>query len=262
MRQAVLFSFSVSLLVFFAGACAHSSKKEQVQSQNYFELGQSLLLEGDLPGSLSALEKARELNPDKADIHLVLGVAYMRSSYYPQSEASFRKALELDPQFTEVWNNLAALELKRKQPEKAIEYANKALKEPTYATPEMALANRARAYIQKNQYKKARQSVDEALSRNPNACQVHLLKSKILNHSAEYEKAFEQTQMAEAICESSPSVALWVAYSLYLNGRRSAAEKKYQSIIKKYKVGTEVEQSQEAIRMLRDKVPLHEPLEW
>jgi Flp pilus assembly protein TadD len=62
-----------------------------------FQLGRSQLRDGMVAQATVSLEQAKRLEPDKASIREALGIAYFRIARWKDSEAEFRKVLELAP---------------------------------------------------------------------------------------------------------------------------------------------------------------------
>lgn len=72
-------------------------------------LGQLYTQNRNWDGTVAVLERARELEPDNAAIRVNLGIGYRGLGRLEESEASYRKALELDSGLSEVHLNLALL---------------------------------------------------------------------------------------------------------------------------------------------------------
>jgi Flp pilus assembly protein TadD len=62
-----------------------------------FQEGSRLLDSGNAHAAVVALERARELEPDKGSIREALARAYFRSQQVDAARAEFEKVLELDP---------------------------------------------------------------------------------------------------------------------------------------------------------------------
>ena len=62
-----------------------------------FREGSRLLDSGNTHAAIVALERARDLEPDKGSIREALARAYYRSQRVDQARAEFEKVLELDP---------------------------------------------------------------------------------------------------------------------------------------------------------------------
>ncbi len=76
-------------------------------------LGLSQQALGRLDEAARSLETAVAVAPDRADIAHNLGTVYLAQKRYPEAEASFRRAVALDPQATESAAALARLEAQR-----------------------------------------------------------------------------------------------------------------------------------------------------
>jgi len=68
---------------------------------------------GRLQEAAESLEKAVTVAPDRADIAHNLGTVYLAQKRYPEAEATFRRAVALDPAATESAAALARLETQR-----------------------------------------------------------------------------------------------------------------------------------------------------
>ena len=62
-----------------------------------FQEGSRLLDSGNVHAAVVALERARELEPEKGSIREALARAYFRSQQVDAARAEFEKVLELDP---------------------------------------------------------------------------------------------------------------------------------------------------------------------
>lgn len=72
-------------------------------------LGQLYTQNRNWEGTTAVLERARELEPENAAIRVNLGIGYRGLGRMDESEASYKKALELDPTLIETHLNLALL---------------------------------------------------------------------------------------------------------------------------------------------------------
>ena len=75
----------------------------------YSNRGAELLLEGDREAALDWLETAVRIDETLPDAWNNLGVVQRRSGEFGAAEVAYRKALEIDPEQTSAYQNLAAL---------------------------------------------------------------------------------------------------------------------------------------------------------
>jgi Flp pilus assembly protein TadD len=67
------------------------------EAYEQFQEGQALLSSRNAPGAIVALERARDLEPDKSSIREALGRAYFAARRFADAEAEFAKVVDLDP---------------------------------------------------------------------------------------------------------------------------------------------------------------------
>ncbi len=90
---------------------------ESAQGWVYQGLAQRAL--GDFAGARQSLEEATRLEPTGAELHNNLGSVYLSLKDYDKAEASFRRALEISPDFISARENLKVLAMHRKNPSAA-----------------------------------------------------------------------------------------------------------------------------------------------
>jgi Tfp pilus assembly protein PilF len=78
-------------------------------AQKAHEEGDKLLKKKDLEKAAQELERAIALDPDYAEAHNDLGVAYTRLGRYPEAMAELRRAIEMIPGESVPYSNLAGV---------------------------------------------------------------------------------------------------------------------------------------------------------
>ena len=79
------------------GGGSEGSESSGGEAYTRFQEGSRLLESGDSHAAVVALERARELEPEKGSIREALARAYFRSGRFHQAREEFRKVVELDP---------------------------------------------------------------------------------------------------------------------------------------------------------------------
>ncbi|HEX7372050.1 MAG TPA: tetratricopeptide repeat protein, partial [Thermodesulfobacteriota bacterium] len=95
-----LFLLLLAGLFFFSG-CGPDERAIQ-RAGIHAGLGYNALQQGDPTSALRELYEAEKLNPRDPYIQHALGMALSAKGKYPDALEHFRKALELDPKYTEV----------------------------------------------------------------------------------------------------------------------------------------------------------------
>lgn len=81
-----------------------------------------------------------------AEAHTYLGWAYAIMDRYDEGIAECEKAIAIDPEFGNPYNDIGAYLIELKRPEEAIVWLEQATIAPRYATPQFAYVNIGRAY--------------------------------------------------------------------------------------------------------------------
>ncbi|CAN7067049.1 unnamed protein product [Brassica rapa subsp. trilocularis] len=111
--------------------------------------------------------EASQMNPEDADVHIVLGVLFNLSREFDRAMTSFQTALQLKPNDYSLWNKLGATQANSVQSADAISAYQQALDlKPNYVR---AWANMGISYANQGLYQESIPYYVRALSMNPKA---------------------------------------------------------------------------------------------
>jgi type IV pilus assembly protein PilF len=158
--------FIVCFLVFCLCSCA-SVTQEDIKNANYhYQMGISYLNDNNIQPAFVELQKALELNPHNKDIHEAIGIIYLTNlEDYPKAATHFKKALDIDENFSEAANNLGSAYSSMGKFDKAIESYKKAIANPQYKNAAMALYNLGMVYYRLSKFDEAMNAYKDALKR-------------------------------------------------------------------------------------------------
>ncbi len=105
------------------------------------QLGLEYMNRGQFEVALGKLKKAVKDDPDYAPGHTVLAILYERIGEFELAGPHYVKAVQADPVSGGVNNNYGVYLCKTGKPQEAITYMLKALDDPFYSSPAVALAN-------------------------------------------------------------------------------------------------------------------------
>ncbi len=133
--------------------------------ENAHYAGTEALNEGDYQKAYDYLTQGGKLHPYFDSIYNNLGMVYLFTGHYKESEESFLIALELNPSSAKFNNNMGFLCVNTGRPDTAIEYLRKAISsEPDFYLPYFTLGL---AYYVKNDRANAQTYFRKTLQLNP-----------------------------------------------------------------------------------------------
>lgn len=133
----------------------------------HYGMGYNFLQQGDPTSALRELLEAEKLNPEDPSIQHVLGMALNAKGQYLDALRHYRRALALDPKYTEVHNAMGATYLEMGKWNEAILEFDIVLKDLLYMTPFYVLNNVGWAYYKKGDLAKAIENYKSALNMKP-----------------------------------------------------------------------------------------------
>ncbi|MBB6246607.1 type IV pilus biogenesis/stability protein PilW [Rhodanobacter sp. A1T4] len=173
-----------------------TSKADQAveAARVHTELGQRYLANGDVQTALAKLTTALQFDPNYAPAHTVIAVVYERINNLPEAEVHYRKAVALEPTKGDPNNNLGLFLCSTGRYAEANGYFQKAVADPFYQTPDIALTNEGICQLRDHQVVPAEASFRDALARNANNADAlfQLAKALYLNNDAFRARAFIQ----------------------------------------------------------------------
>ncbi len=146
-------------------------------------------------------------SPDSPKAHYALGDIYYKEGNYDQALEEFKKALELNQNFAEIYNNVGLIYEQKGLYNEALREYEKALKmscifDNTYIHIHNNMGN---AYTRMNLYNKAILQYKKALELNPNYPQAHFNLGVIYHKQGRFDEA---TKEYEKVVKLSPDFTL------------------------------------------------------
>jgi Tfp pilus assembly protein PilF len=130
------------------------------------DIGADHLARGRNALALREFLAAERLDPLNPRIQYALGEAYLAQAKQTESEAHYRKALEIDPEYHDAWLSLSALLIIQKRYAEAAQACQLLVDDPTYPTPWSALANLGFAQFKLGNLTAAREALEKAREYN------------------------------------------------------------------------------------------------
>ncbi|NUO72804.1 MAG: type IV pilus biogenesis/stability protein PilW [Frateuria sp.] len=199
----------------FGGKMPHTSKGQEAEdaARIHTELGQQYMANGDLQTAMDKLTKALQFDNDYAPAHTVMAVLDERINRPEEAEQHYRRAAQLEPDKGGPNNNLGTFLCRIGKGEEAIGFFQKALKDPFYKTPDVALTNEGICQLRMNDRAGAEVSLRKALKDNPQNGEALLQTARLLYLNNDVFRARAFIQRFDALGQPS-AVALKLGYEI------------------------------------------------
>ncbi|HET7747578.1 MAG TPA: tetratricopeptide repeat protein [Vicinamibacteria bacterium] len=245
MRRAL---FAAFLIVAVAAPLLPAADPPVMDPETRFNIGLAHLRDGRPQLALEEFRRAVKQDARNPYFHKGLGLAHAALRQYGDATASFRKALELNPYYVDVRNDLGtALILAGKRAEGKTEFLT-AFNDPTNPTPEVSARNLGQAHFEERNYNEAINWFRTSLSRNKSYADAYLGLSDALlalNKAAEAATVLE-TGVRECPDAAAVQVSLGDAY--FRLGRFADARLRLEEAQRKDPMGADGRRAAELLK--------------
>ncbi len=221
-----LFAAFALLLVIQPFGCATGMSAEQRarDAEIHYELGTNMLNTGDPQGALREYLQASESNPELAQAHAGLGFLYAFSFARPaEAEEEFRRAIDIQPDYSAALNNFGAFYLSRQRFAEAIPLFERALANPLYPERFIAEGNLGWALYKTGKTDKGIARLRAAVIVQPKYCKGWRELGMIYSETGKLDDALESYGRYVAACPDAPDSYLQRAKILARAGKSDEA---------------------------------------
>ena len=183
----------------FLPALAQAQSNAEIEEAiTIFNRGKTLHQELRYQEAISEYRASIKLDSSSPFVYNAMGLALAAVGDLKGSLKSFNKALALNPDLTDVYNNMGMVYAETGQRDKAFEAFGRAVRNPTYLTPEKALYNIGNLYLEDGNAELAMMHFKRAVEKKPEFSlgyrglgKVHLMLNDPDVAMMEFEKAIE-----------------------------------------------------------------------
>jgi type IV pilus biogenesis/stability protein PilW len=166
--------------------------------------------QGRMGEAVRELTKAERRNPYFAKTHSALGIVYHHRKQPEKAEHHYQRALELNPELSEAWNNYGALLLDIGRYQDAVECFQKVLEDIMYPTPQFAQGHLGYAYYRLGRYKDATRHLKNAIATDPKFCRGYLWLADVYASKERRDDVIHILQRFMRRCVEKPEVREYV----------------------------------------------------
>ncbi|BFI96016.1 MAG: hypothetical protein RSP_15260 [Rhodanobacter sp.] len=199
-----------------SGASMHrvsQADQREDAARVHTELAQHYLDQGDLQDALAKLQMALKFDENYAPAQTVIAVVYEKINNMPAAEEHYRKAEALEPNKGGPNNNLGQFLCRTGKEQESIGYFRKAVADPFYATPDVALTNAGICQMRMGDAAAAEASFRDAIARNPHNGDALFHLAEVLYRQGDAFRARAFIQRFDALGQPS-AAALQLGYDI------------------------------------------------
>ncbi|HXX57529.1 MAG TPA: tetratricopeptide repeat protein [Thermodesulfovibrionales bacterium] len=155
------------MILLISLGCATTKAEDKKAASAHFQLGVSYLNDNNIQPAFVEFQKALELNPNDKETLNAIGLIYLlKLDDYPKAIDFFQRAVRVDKNFSEGWNNLGFAYEKAERYNDAVAAYKTALSNLLYQNAYKAFNNLGRTYYRLGKYSDAVEAYKEAIRRN------------------------------------------------------------------------------------------------
>jgi superkiller protein 3 len=195
------------------------------------------LREGRTDLALDELKKAVREDPKSPYFQKGLGLAYAAKREWKDAIACFRKALELNPYYVDVRNDLGAALIGSGDREAGKGEFLAAYSDPTNPTPEISARNLGAAYLEEKNPTEAANWFKTSLSRNKSYPPAYIGMAEALLVTGRLDEAIAQLQQGVQEVPGDPDLLLALGRACAKGGRFAEARTHLEEAMQKDPAG-------------------------
>jgi Tfp pilus assembly protein PilF len=142
-------------------------EEDKKEAWEYFQRAYERQMKGELEEAVNLYKRSIECHPT-AEAYTFLGWTYSFMGRVDEAIEECQKAIEIDPEFGNPYNDIGAYLIEKGQYDAAIPWFERAMQAKRYESPAFPHLNLGRVYERKGEWAKAIESYKKALTLNPN----------------------------------------------------------------------------------------------
>ncbi len=166
MRKIAVFLIAPIVLLLIQGSTLHSTQEKPRGVEDLYNAGYLLTLLGAYEQALRLYDESLAIQPT-AEAYTYKGWTFGQMGQYQRAIEEAQKALRLDPDFGNPYNDIGVYLIELERDDEAVAYLDKAKAAKRYCCYQFPHFNLGRIYLKKKLYEKARDEFKKALEIDP-----------------------------------------------------------------------------------------------
>ena len=240
----------VRLCLAFVVLAAPALAQSPPEAEARFSTGVMHLREGRLDLALEEFKRAVKEDPKNPYFQKGLGLAYTAKRQWKDAIAAFRKALELNPYYVDVRNDLGTALVGSGDREGGKKEFLAAFSDPTNPTPEISARNLGQAHLDERNYEEAINWFRTSVSRNKAYSDPYLGLAEALLATGRMDEAVAQLEIGVQEAPGDPMVLLFLGQAYYKAGRFAESRTRLDEVVRKDPAGAAGRAAAEQLKSL------------
>lgn len=209
----------------------------KLDPETRFDQGLQHLRDGRVDQAIEAFKSATKGDAKNAYFQKGLGQAYLAKRDWSKAVEAFRRALEINPYYADVHNDLGTALMLGGKLEEARQELLAAYNDPTFATPEVAARNLAQSYLEQKSYGEAYNWFRTTVERNKSYPDGHLGLADALAGQQRFDEAVAQLEAAKKELPDSLPIVSALGDACFKVGRFNEARGYFEELARKDPAG-------------------------
>jgi tetratricopeptide (TPR) repeat protein len=209
---------------------------DQEQADLHLKIGIAHVHADNYTSALKELLQAEKLGKPNAQVHYLLGVSYYYGKGLNELAISeVKKAVSIDPNYSEAYNFLGVIYSGMGKWDQAIEAFEKALSNILYDTPAFAHYNMGWAYYRKGDYASAQQQYQLAVANKVDPILLPILEKNwgiVLYSQGQTVEALKHLQKSVGLVPSMAESYYWIGQCFMEQKNKEKAKAAFQEVVK------------------------------
>lgn len=231
-------------------AAAPLAAAESGTAESSFNAGLVHLREGRARLAIEEFKKAAKEDPKNPYVQKGLGLAYAHERRYDEAIAALRRALELNPYYVDVRNDLGTVLVLAGRREEGKREFIAAFNDATNPTAELTAHNLGRAFLEERNYAEAGNWFRAATNRNKKYAEAYVGLAQALVGLGRAEEAIVNLEQGAKEAPDNGPLLLALGEAYQKAGRLSDARARFEEATRKDPVGAAGRRAAELLKDL------------
>lgn len=240
-------------LLFLAGCATNTQTLNTEKAALHLQIGVSMLNRGMYPQAHAELLQAERLDPRNPAVQNNLGLASYHRQRYDLAERYYKRAIDLNHNYSEARNNYAKLLMEMDRLSEAESQLKMVIDDLTYTGFSRAYLHFGVLRFKQEKYTDAVTYLNKALETDKENCSAHFFLGRSYLERNENAKAVEALDRSVNFCETAlaDDPLYFSALAYYRIEQKEKSLARFDALLKKYPNGKNQEKAKQLVALIR-----------